>query len=64
MWKPFVNSAFSIAVDSLFMATITEMIKSVPHGTSIPWDDAPINPGGNFDISLRAYVAPVNGYYQ
>ncbi len=30
----------------------------------IPWDSAPINSGGHYDLSLHAYVAPVDGYYQ
>ncbi len=30
----------------------------------IPWDNARIDLGNNFDTSLHGYVAPVNGYYQ
>ena len=51
------------ADDSLFMATLSSDLY-VANWDVIPWDLAPINPGNNFDTSLHAYVAPVDGYYQ
>ncbi len=53
-----------IAVDTLFLATISPPDVAMQNLGMIPWDSAPINPGGNFDTSLHAYVAPVDGYYQ
>ncbi len=44
------------------MATISSI--SLSDGDVIPWNDALINPGGNFDLSQHGYVAPVNGYFQ
>ncbi len=52
------------SVDSLFLVTLREHDNPVIHGGVVPWDTDDINPGGHFDFSLHAYVAPVNGYYQ
>ena len=47
-----------------FLATITQNEVSVNRGDPVPFDDAPINPGGHFDTTLHAYVVPMDGYYQ
>ncbi len=52
-----------VAGDSLFLATITQEV-SLNSGDVIPWDNATIDPGNNFDTNIGAYVAPVDGYYQ
>ncbi len=53
---------FFLPVDSLFMATISTI--NLSDGDVIPWDSAPINPGGHFNTSIGGYVAPENGCYQ
>ncbi len=52
------------AVGTLFLATIRESSISISSYEVIPWDAAPINPGGYFDTTTGTYTAPMNGYYQ
>ena len=51
-------------VDTLFLATLNEISISIGNGEVIPWDSAPINPGGHFNTVFGSYIAPMNGYYQ
>ena len=53
-------------IDTLFMATISSnnTLTYLSDGDVIPWGETPFDPGNNFDLSLHAYVAPVDGYYQ
>ncbi len=53
----------SISVGTLFLATLSSSI-SISNGDVIPWDTAPINPGGYFDTTSGTYTVPMNGYYQ
>ena len=53
-----------VSVGTLFLATISAGSISISDGAVIPWDTAPINPGGYFDTTTGTYTAPMNGYYQ
>ncbi len=46
------------------MAIITSDAVVIGNGDVMPFDDAVIDPGNNFDLALSAFVAPVDGYYQ
>ena len=52
------------AVETLFMATISEASVSVSDNEIIVWNSAPIDPGLNFNTDIGAYIAPLDGYYQ
>ena len=52
-----------LLADSLFLAIVNETSVSISSGDPIIWDEAPINPGGNFNTALGLYQAPIHGYY-
>ena len=58
------NFFSSLAVDSLFLATISEYTISSASGEVIVFDTAPINRGENYNTDTGEYTAPVHGYYQ
>ena len=64
-WTVFAKKMFLLfAVDSLFLVTLSAYHNNVSHHEVVPWDLDPINVGGHFSLTLHAYIAPVNGYYQ
>ena len=52
------------AVDTLFLVTMNAYQNNISQYAVVPWDEPVFNPGGSFDFSIHAYVAPVDGYYQ
>ena len=59
---PLKHSYF--AVDTVFLAVISEETVDLYNLEPVPWDSAPINPGGHFNTLTHSYIVPVDGYYQ
>lgn len=55
---------FLVVGRTIFFATISAASISISSEEAIIWDSAPINPGGNFNTVLGAYLVPVDGFYQ
>ena len=51
-------------VDTLFLATISEITIPITDEETIIFDKALINPGGYYNTERGTYKAPYNGYYQ